>query len=237
MNGSPVRIPRRAIVVLALALATSAVASCHIEEPFARNNHWDKDSDATKTLVGPDSTFSIGDRIRVTLTGDPPFPDGPLQVEWISNGTADTATQVFAAGAGEFVVSRANAGYARIAVAAKFDEVVVVWEVWVGQLVASLDFFCGAGAGLPCEATPVPLGTNLTIRTDMRDANGNGIRRRDEAMRRAVTVSRDPDIASTVPVLPNAAGNWVVSARAPGSTWIVVTMDRVADSVRVVVAP
>lgn len=219
---------------LLLALVLGVTVACHIEEPFARTNLWDEQGSATKTLSGPDSVFSIGDRIRVTLVTDPPLPPG-AQFEWISIGSSDTAVQVFPSGAGEFVVTRANAGYALVPVSAKFDEAVVVKQVWVGQLVASLDLFCGAGA--TCETLPVAVGTNFVVRSSMRDANGNDIRQRNEAMKRAVTTVRAPDIASAVPTLPNAAGNWTLRANAPGGTWLVVRVDHATDSVRVVVVP
>lgn len=220
--------PLFAALVLAVAVA------CHIEEPFARTNLWDKDGTATKTLIGPDSVFSIGDRIRVTLSTDPPVPPG-AQFEWVSIGASDTAVNVFPAGDGEFLVTRSNAGYALVPVSAKFDESVVVKQVWVGQLVASLELFCGAGVA--CESIPVTVGSNLSVRSTSRDANGNDIRQRNEAMKRAVTVIRDPAIVTTAPTLPNAAGNWTARATAPGSTWLVVRMDRATDSVRIVVVP
>ncbi|MCE9602894.1 MAG: hypothetical protein K8S21_11875 [Gemmatimonadetes bacterium] len=219
---------------LLLALVLGVTVACHIEEPFARTNLWDEKGSATKTLSGPDSTFSIGDRIRVTLVTDPPLPPG-AQFEWMSIGSSDTAVQVFPSGDGEFLVTRSNAGFALVPVSAKFDQSVVVKHVWVGQLVASLDLFCGAG--VPCETSPVTAGATFVVRSTMSDANGNDIRRRNEAMKRAVTIVSDPAVASAVPTLPNAAGNWTLRANAPGSTWLVVRMDRATDSVRVVVVP
>ncbi len=234
MTGGPSPLALPGARPLLLALVLGVTAACHIEEPFARTNLWDAQGSATKTLIGPDSVFSIGDRIRVTLATDPPLPPG-AQFEWTSIGASDTAVQVFPSGDGEFLVTRSNAGFARVPVSAKFDESVVVKHVWVGQLVASLDLFCGAG--VPCEASPVTAGATFVVRSTMRDANSNEIRQRNEAMRRAVTVVRDPAIASAAPTLPNGAGNWTLRANVPGSTWLVVRMDRATDSVRVVVAP
>ena len=54
----------RAFAALCIAVA---VASCHIEEPFARTNHWDKDADVDMRLDGPDSVFSLGDTTRILV--------------------------------------------------------------------------------------------------------------------------------------------------------------------------
>jgi hypothetical protein len=229
--------PRRS-PLLAGIVAMTAFLGCHLEEPFVRDNHWDPDASVTKRLVAPESTFSIGDRITVELVADPPLPAGPLNIEWTSNGVADTAIQVFAAGAGEFVVARANAGYRPVAVSARLDDVLVSTTVMVGQKVASLALGCGsAGAPVACDATPLAVNALRTVSSTMADANTNAIRRREFVMQRATTVSRDPSVLSTAPTIANAAGQWTVRGIAPGSTWLVVTVDGRRDSVRFVVTP
>ncbi len=227
--------PRALVLIAGLAAVT---LGCHLEEAFVRDNLWDPDAQVTRALSAPDSTFSIGDRIEVTFLTDPPLPSGPLNIEWTSNGVADTATQVFAAGAGAFVVTRANAGYQPVAVSARLDGVIVSTTVMVGQKVASLDLTCGsAGAPVACDATPLAVNALRTVASTMADANTNAIRRREFVMQRATTISRDPSGPSTAPTIAHAAGQWTVRGIAPGSTWLVVTVDGRRDSVRFVVTP
>lgn len=221
--------------VAAAMLCGIAVTSCHIEEPFSRNNLWDPGADVTMTLSGPDSTFSVGETFSVDLTGDPPLPPGQLQIEW--TGVNDTATKVLPSGYGQFTVTLAHAQFQRVAVAAVFDDVIVAVTLVVGQSVAALGLYCGASPLVPCDASPMPVGTTRVIRSDMRDANGNVLRRRIYAMRRAVIVSRDPGVLAIEPNAPTVEDNWTVRAVGPGSTWVVVRADRALDSVRVVVAP
>lgn len=229
------RIPMRMLACLPAMLVAVA---CHLEEPFVRDNHWDLDSKATKTLTGPDSTFSIGDRFTLTLVADPPLPPGPLTVTWTSGGLADTAVQIFPAGYGEFVVRLANAEFRPMPVGVRFDDELVVWTVVVGQKLVGFDLFCGsAGAPVACDLAPIAVGQSLTVNSTMADANTNALRRRDALMMRAATVVRDPSVLTAAPTIANPAGAWTVRGVAPGSTWLVVTADGVRDSVRVVVGP
>jgi hypothetical protein len=226
----------RILRLLAVLPILALTLSCHIEEPFARDNHWDVDGDAKKTLTGTDSTFSIGDRISVSLVTDPALPPGVTSIEWV--GLLDTAVQVLPAGNAEFVVNRAHAEFQAVAVSAQFDDVIVAWTVVVGQRLASFDLLCGSvAAPVACDATPLGVNLTRTVNSTMLDANGNGIRRRNAIMARATTVVRDPSILSTVPTTVNAAGAWTVIGVAPGATWLVITADGVRDSVRVVVGP
>ncbi len=221
-----------------LALAAAAVAiGCHLEEPFVRDNLWDDKSTATRTLTGPDSTFSIGDTFSLQLVTVPALPPG-AQFDWSAPGAADTATQVFAAGDGKFIVTRAHAGYAVVSLAAVFDGAQAGWQVRVGQKLATFDLFCGSVvAPAACDATPLAVNGTRSVLSTMRDANTNDIRRRNEVMLRATIVSRDPSVLSTSVNIANAAGTFTVRGVAPGATWFVVTVDGVTDSVRVVVGP
>ncbi len=223
--------------------ATVAVAlGCHVEEPFARTNHWDAGGDAKKTLVAPDSTFAIGDTFTVTLTGIPPLPPGTLQIEWVSNGALDTATQVFPAGYGKFVVVRANAAFQVVPIAAEFDEVSVGTFVMVGQTLASLDLYCGTlAAQVACDATPLAVNGTRLVSTITSDRNTNALRRRDAMFARMTAVSRDASVLAvvppSVPATPNMAIGYTVRGVSAGATWLVVSGDGVRDSVRVIVGP
>lgn len=224
--------------LLALLPVLALGLGCHIEEPFVRDNHWDVDSKSTLTLTGPDSTFSIGDRIVLTLVADPPLPPGPLTITWTSGGAADTAVQIFPAGYGEFIVARANAEFRSMPVGVRFDDRLVVWNVMVGQRLAGFDLFCGpAGAPYACDLVAIAVGQSLTVNSTMTDANTNGLRRREALMARATTVVRDPAVLTAAPTIANPAGAWTVRGVAPGSTWLVVSADGVRDSVRIVVGP
>ena len=103
------RAPFRPMRIAAAIFCGVAVTSCHIEEPFARNNLWDPGADVTMTLTGPDSTFSMGEVFSVNLAGDPPLPPGQLQIEWA--GTSDTSTRVLPSGYGRFTVTLAHAQF------------------------------------------------------------------------------------------------------------------------------
>lgn len=227
---------RRAAALMIAAGATAA--ACHLEEPFRRDNHWDPEGSATKILIAPESTFSIGERFTVTLTGDPPLPPGLLNISWVSNGDDNPETQVFAAGYGEFVVSKAHAGYLPVSVTARFDDAIVAATVMVGQKLSTFDLYCGsAAAPQSCDATTLAVNATRTVSSTMRDANTNTIVHREFLMQRATTVSRDPGVLSSAPTTANANGTWTVRGVAPGATWLVVTADGVRDSVRVVVGP
>lgn len=229
--------PRRARPLAWIAVA-AAFLGCHLEEPFVRDNHWDPDGSATKTLVAPESTFSIGERFTVTLLADPPLPTGNLGILWSSNGVANPETQVFAGAPGEFVVTKAHAGYLPVAVSARFGDAVVSATVMVGQKLATFDLFCGsAAAPVACDAVPLAVGATRVVGSLMRDANTNDLLHREFLMQRAQTVSRDPAVLSFAPTVANANGAWTVLGVAPGATWLVVTADGVRDSVRVVVGP
>ncbi len=226
------RAPRNAVALPIVAF----VLGCHIEEPFARTNHWDPGGDAKKFLTGTDSTFSIGDTITVTLTGDPPLPPGLLAIRWRSNEGDDTARVVFPAGYGKFVVQRANPDFHAVAVAADFDGAIVAWHVVVGQRLAAFDLFCGTvTAQVPCDATPLLPFTDRTVNSSMFDANGWPIRRREFMMQKATVVVRDPAVVNTLQTTNNPAGAWTVRGGASGATWVVITADGVRDSVRFVV--
>ncbi len=229
--------PRSSRAFAWVAVAT-VLLGCHLEEPFVRDNHWDPDASATKTLIAPDSTFSIGERFTVTLLADPPLPPGVPGILWTSNGVANPETQVFAGGYGEFVVSRAHAGYLPVAVSARFGDAIVSTTVMVGQKLATFDLFCGsAAAPVACDAVPLAVGATRAVGSTMRDANTNDLVHREFLMQRAVTTSRDPAVLSAAPTSANANGVWTVRGVAPGTTWLVVAADGVRDSVRVVVGP
>lgn len=230
----------RGLALLAVVTA-STLAGCRIEEPFARDNPWDTGSNARLTLTGPDSALSVGARIAVTLSATPALPPNGVIV-WKSNEAGDgivpAETQVWTAGPGLFEVRRATADFQRIAVAAKLDDNIVAWEVWVGQSVATLDLFCGTvTVPVACDATPMSINSTRQLGTIARDANTNPIGRFNVAMARGTITSRDPSVISTANTAPNAQGTVTARAVGAGATWVVMRIDGAVDSVRLVVTP
>jgi len=225
--------------VLAL-VAASTLASCRIEEPFARDNPWDTGSNARLTLTGPDSVRSVGARIAVTLSASPAIPPNGVIV-WKSNEDGDgipPETQVWTAGPGLFEVRRATADFQRIAVTAQLDNNIVAWEVWVGQSVAFLDLFCGSATfQQPCDATPMTINSTRQLGTIARDENTNPLGRFEVAMARGSITTRDPSVISTANTVPNAQGTVTARAVGAGATWVVMRIDGAVDSVRLVVVP
>jgi hypothetical protein len=229
----------RGLAVLALVTA-STVSSCRIEEPFVRDNPWDKGSNARLELTGPDSALAVGARIAVTLSATPAIPPNGV-IKWKSNEDGDgipPETQVWTAGPGLFEVRRATADFKRIAVTAILDNNIAAWEVWVGQSVTFLDLFCGtATVQQACDAAPMTINATRQLGTIARDANTNPIGRFEFAMARGTITSRDPSVITTVSTVPNAQGTVTARAVGAGATWVVMRVDRAVDSVRFVVAP
>lgn len=230
----------RGFAVLVL-VAASALSSCRIEAPFARDNPWDTGSNARLELTGPDSALAVGARIAVTLSATPALPPNGVIV-WKSNEAGDSfvpaETQVWTAGPGLFEVRRATASFERIAVTAQLDNNIVAWHVWVGQRVASLDLYCGSLAvPVACDATPLAINATRGLGSLARDANTNLVGRMEVAMARGSILSRDPAVISTATTAPNAQGAVTVRAIGAGATWVVMRIDGGVDSVRFVVAP
>jgi hypothetical protein len=218
---------------LACALVPACL-SCHLEGPFARDNLWDLDSDAVRTLVGPDSTFAVGDLIHVTLTTDPPLPPGAPHVRWFANEESLSETKVLPVSPGVFRVLSASAAYLPVAVSVRFDEAIVAWTVWVGQKLATFDLYCGSVTVPACDAAPLAAQQLRTVGSVMADARGVSLAHREALMARATVTVRSPGVVD-VPTVVNVAGNWTVRGLSTGSSWVVISADGISDSVRFVV--
>ena len=225
---------RRLVVGLLLG---AALAGCRWEAPFTRDNLWDPGATNVKELLGPDSTFAIGDTFSLTLRTEPALPATGYTISWFAPGAADTSTNVYTAVDGRFLVTRAHADFAVVTVGVAFGDVTVGHQVIVGQRLATLALTCGTvAAPVACDATPLAVDATRAVVSTMLDRNGNAIRRRQAVMARSTYVTRDPAVLSVQPTTPNAAGTYTVRGAGIGSTWLVVTADGRRDSVRVVVS-
>ena len=224
---------RRSIATPAMVAILVLGVACDLQAPYARTNPFDPEARIGLRLAGPDSSHTLGERLRFTVESDVPLPPGPLYVNWQSDNPA-----LLVSGAnGEFVVLSASARYAAIGVTATFGDVPVRRILLLGQSADTLRLACGSLAvPVACDATAIGIGATLDIRPRLADAHGNAVRSPADALGRAVVTSRTSGVVQPV---PEGASAGVVRIRglAAGSTWVVVRVDRGTDSVRVVVSP
>ena len=215
-------------------LGLALTSACHLEPPFARTNPFDPGADIVLRMTGPDSATAINQRVQMAVVSSEPMPEGPLAVNWTSNNPV----VLLSLGNGEFLVSYASARFAEYTVIAEFRSVLVTGVIQVGQLVTSLALSC-APAGqppLPCDASPAPLGSIVSVYPIMTDAGGRAVGGAPYAVARAQVVSRDSAVALPAPA-PDGSGILRITAAGMGSTWLIVTIDQATDSVRVAVGP
>ena len=218
---------------LAALVITLLSAACDLQAPYARTNPFDPGAALGLRIVGPDSSHTLGERLRFTVEADAALPAGPLYVNWQSENPA----LLVSAANGEFVVLNASARFLELGVTATFGDVAIRRTVLVGQSADTLGLACGTVAvptasGVASHA----VGATLDVRPRMVDAHGNVVRSPTDALLRAVATARTP---SAVQPLTEGAAAGVVRLRAigAGSSWVVVRVDRGTDSVRVVVSP
>lgn len=217
----------------AIAAIVALGVACDLQAPYARTNPFDPEARIGMRLAGPDSTHTLGERLRFTVESDVALPPGPLYANWQS----DNPALLVSAANGEFVVLSASARYAEIGVTATFGDVAVRRMLLLGQSADTLRLACGSLAvPVACDATPIGAGTTLDIRPRLADAHGNAVRSPADALGRAVVTTRTPGVVQPV---PEGATAGVVRIRglAAGTSWVVVRVDRGTDSVRVVVSP
>ena len=238
---------------LLLLLVLLVAAACAVESPFERANPYDPQSQYPLRLVGvPDTVDAIGEEFTVVIARDYPLPDRPLRVEWYVLDTARRAPQPPPptpwppAPFSEELLPTGNGGFqATPILTARFvsnvlyaklnNSVVLTRPVVVGQRVRAMSLSCRTVVdSTPCDAG-VATGA-LQVSVTARDGGGSLVQGLEHAMARATAVSRDAAVAIPM-VMPNAWGHFRFAATGAGSTWLVIRMDFVTDSVRVVVAP
>jgi hypothetical protein len=225
---------------IALAAAALGVGACALEPPLDRTNPFDPWSPYPMTLVGaPDTAYSIGEEFNTFIERTPPIPSDGIILKWEVTDPNDInrpVNEVQSMGDGRFrITSFATAQFRTYAIAARFTDyiyqVVVGRNIVVGQRVAALQVSCIPG---PCDAITPASGTVITLATDAEDALGGFIRGIPFAMARASIVSRDPAVVRPDSTTAST-GRFHLTAGAPGTTWVVVTMDVAVDSVQLTV--
>lgn len=229
-------------IALSVAVAALAAGACSLEPPLVRSNPFDPWSPYSMTLAGaPDTAYSIGEEFDTHIERTPPIPTD-VNLKWevanprVLDGVVTEVLAISRGATGSFrVTSFATAEYQTFSIAARFTdyiyEVVVGRNIVVGQRVAALQLNC---IPMPCASlTSVP-GDVVSLSPVAQDARGNLIRGLNYAMGRSSMLSRDPSVVRTDSTAA-LAGRFHLTAVAPGTTWVVVTMDIAVDSVQLTV--
>lgn len=247
-TGSRHRPPSAPILLSAIILVAAAQA-CELEKPYVRTNEFDPKSIYRLSLVGPDSSHSVGERVTLELRSVPELPARRRYVEWIAYdhvkylpGFADVPVREKLAssdGDGSFIVIAATAEYREISLSAELDEVVVGHRLTVGQKAVELALSCSPWTLPfdPCDDVAAAPFSTISIHARMRDPLQNGLRAVQFAIARASVVSRDPSVVAPEPITADVNGVLRVRALSAGTTWVVVRIDDAIDSIRVAVAP
>jgi hypothetical protein len=236
--------------VIALASLFAVAGSCKLKEPFVRANPFDPDAIYALEIAAPDSVHVRGAQVRAQLVADPPFPADEYFITWDASlaidcqGNGDPACTEVPVGlleggaGGEFTVNNASAKYLKVTVSARLGDVTVGHEMMVGQKAVTLELSCSPWTlpEDPC-ATPVARGAIIAVHPRMTDLHGNVVSRAGYASMRATVTSRDPTVVAARPFVFTAGGALQFDAAGAGSTWVLVRIDGVTDSVRVTVAP
>lgn len=195
------------------------------------------------TLAGaPDTTFSIGEEFDAWIERTSPIPTDGILLKWEAtdpNTSGSSAPQILAISGGATgtfrITQLASAQYKTLSIGARFTDyiyqVVVGRNIVVGQRVADVQLSCIEG---PCNAITPLAGAPLTLSALAQDARGNAIRAISFAMARADAVSRDPAVVRADSTTASL-GRFHLTPVAPGTTWVVVTMDIAVDSVQLTV--
>lgn len=226
-------------------------AACKLEPEFVRSNPLDSKSDMYRiTLTGPDSTHSANARVQLTMHVDPPLPDVDYRIDWEagpwygcvpvdSDGCIAGPIVLAVAGAnGAFEVIDARGDYRPILLSVSFGERAYSHPIMIGQKVARLELSCSEWTLPydPCDDVPRQRDELFMIHPRAHDPAGIPITKKLDRVlaTRGTVVSRDSLI-----VMPMSLQLGLVQlhSRNPGTTWIVLQIDGVADSIRVVVAP
>ena len=203
-------------------------AACKLEPEFVRSNPLDSKSDMYRiTLTGPDSTHPA--------TAGPWYGCVPVD----SDGCIAGPIVLAVAGAnGAFEVIDARGDYRPILLSVSFGELAYSHPIMIGQKVARLELSCSEWTLPydPCDDVPRQRDEFFMIHPRAHDPAGIPITKKLDRVltTRGTVVSRDSLI-----VMPMSLQLGLVQlhSRNPGTTWIVLRIDGVADSIRVVVAP
>lgn len=122
---------RRRLRFLGLAAVTLATGACDLREPFPRTNPFDPDAEVEITLLAPDSTHAVGERITVTVQSSMPLPPGPLAITWRSSNPS----LLTSLGNGDYLVLNATTTYVPVTVVADFAGTLYSRVVYVGRRV------------------------------------------------------------------------------------------------------
>jgi hypothetical protein len=239
---------RRARLGPAAICAAALVVVVACGDPYLHTNPYDALTPLQATIIGPDSLFSVGQVAHYSLKSTPAFSDTSGQ--WNSSDS----TTVIPAAYGDFQVYHPplEPEVATVQLSdflAAFDTagsvagtVSVNWRHAVYRTVVVMQRLVTITLRCPAAHVCVPLaaGDTTSIWIDGFDALGSPViglvfptANRFSGTPIAVFVSRDTTVVGVSP--PVGIREVVVTARAPGTAWIVATRGALRDSVQVVV--
>jgi hypothetical protein len=228
------------------------VAAVACGDPYMRTNPYDDAVPVTVTISGPETLYSFREQGQYTATSVPAFPDSSFEYASsdsfvfspAAHGTftslappeypaVRTATVV--AGVGAYDTQPPSGGLAGPAGHITSFRHVAYKVVVLTQRVTQISLRCPDVHA--CDT--IPAGGTWSVWVDGKDANNHNIVALTSSVANPATglavatfTTRDTTVATVVPVGRRAS---TVTAKKPGTTWIVATRDTLKDSIRLVV--